>query len=59
MNSNFEHYNHLGFFNPFYFSTDKGLTINSNFKETVEKRNLENKLDVPAVIENLLGRNIL
>ncbi len=59
MNPNFQHYNHLGFFNPFYFSTDTGLNINSNFKETVELRNLDNKLDVAAVIENLLGRNIL
>ncbi len=59
MNSNFQYYNHLGFFNPFYFSTDKGLIINSNFKETVERRNMVNKLNVAAVIENLLGRNIL
>ena len=58
MKLNFQQYNHLGFFNPYYFSNEDGLNIHTSFKEALEKRNIENALDIPAVIESLTRRNV-
>ena len=59
MDSLFQNYNHLGFSNPYYFEKNNKLEINSNFQSILENRNAANIIDVPAVIENVVGRNIL
>ena len=59
MNTHFRNYNHLGFFSPFYFRANNELIINPSFKTSLEQKNSKNIIDVPSVIENLLGRNIL
>lgn len=59
MNSLFQNYNHLGFFNPYYFSDNQKLNFSSCFKDLIEKRNMENTIDTVATVEYMVGRNIL
>ena len=48
MYTDFKNYNHLGFFNPFFFKRNEQIIINPCFNEIVERRSTENILDMAA-----------
>ncbi len=54
----FNYYNHLGFFNPYYFYKEGEIHLASTFSETVTKYNKPLKMDLTAVIE-LLNKNYI
>ena len=48
MKTEFKYYNHLGFFNPFFFKRNEEIIISPTFGDIVNKRSTENTLDVAA-----------
>lgn len=47
----FTYYNHLGFFNPYYFKSKNGLVIDSNFEQIIAKTSSVPYLDGTALME--------
>jgi asparagine synthase (glutamine-hydrolysing) len=61
MNSDpFQHYDHLGFFNPYYFKTQIGeIIINNNFSNLITRFDSQLAIDPIAIIEVLNNRFML
>ena len=58
MNSKFEYYNHLGFFNPYYYKSEDKIVIGDNFEDILNLRKQTNIIDTSTVIESVTRRNI-